>query len=435
MSKYSETIGSFIRTGAYPLEADYIFHSEEELKQFYADSEILHEGLFKVVQNETSQSLYWVYNNGGTLEFRKLIDFDSIETLFERIAQLQEDLRTEAEARESGDTELQGAVNTLVNNLQELQAVVAQHKKELQAIAGTDQDNLVEYLKSLDYKSLTELSETLRNVIGNPLNLNSLEKLERAILTLTQLTNNRADNLQSEIDQTQIGVGLSGDGSYNADKETYYLKEATSVMNALKTLDRLLHKYLHMEFHDTDTIDLEVEEIEEHPSRIITANVKIAPDSDIIVKDGNGLYHKVDITFVNGLVTLLVNGEERASFNIGIDPILEDGYYDKTQEKIILIFKLHSGEAQRVEIPTTDLILEWTSQNTSSISLHKTREVEGADVLTATLNISEELDNGAEIKDDGVFVSKNSKDLIYKDKSVEKVIETILDELDWYFEE
>ena len=50
-------------------------------------------------------------------------------------------------------------------------------------------------------------------------------------------------------------------------------------------------------------------------------------------------------------------------------------------------------------------------------------------------NISEELDNGAEIKDDGVFVSKNSKDLIYKDKSVEKVIETILDELDWYFEE
>ena len=92
MSKYSETIGSFIRTGAYPLEADYIFHSEEELKEFYADSEILHEGLFKVVQNETSQSLYWVYNNEGTLEFRKLIDFDSIEALFEGIAQLQEDL-------------------------------------------------------------------------------------------------------------------------------------------------------------------------------------------------------------------------------------------------------------------------------------------------------------------------------------------------------
>ena len=435
MSKYSETIGSFIRTGAYPLEADYIFHSEEELKEFYADSEILHEGLFKVVQNETSQSLYWVYNNEGTLEFRKLIDFDSIETLFEGIAQLQEDLNKEVEDRASGDAELQEAVNTLVNNLQELQAVVAQHKKELQAIVGTDQDNLVEYLKSLDYKSLTELSETLRDIIGNPLKLTSLEELERAILTLTQLTNNRADNLQSEIDQTQIGVGLSGDGSYNADKETYYLKEATSVMNALKTLDRLLHKYLHMEFHDTDTIDLEVEEIEEHPSRIITANVKIAPDSDIIVKDGNGLYHKVDITFANGLVTLLVNGEERTSFNIGIDPILEDGYYDKTQEKIILIFKLHSGEAQRVEIPATDLILEWTSQNTSSISLHKTREVEGADVLTATLNISEELDNGAEIKDDGVFVSKNSKDLIYKDKSVEKVIETILDELDRYFEE
>ena len=241
MSKYSETVGSFLRVGPYPLEADYIFHSEEELKQFYADSEILHEGLFKVVQNETSQSLYWVYNNGGTLEFRKLIDFNSIETLFEGIAQLQEDLNEEVEDRNSGDVKLQEKVNELVNNLQEFQAVITQHKKELQAIAGTDQDNLVEYLKSLNYKSLTELSETLKNVIGNPLKLFSLEELENAILTLTQLTKNRADNLQSEIDQTQIGVGLSGDGSYNPDKETYYLKEATSVMNALKTLDSKMY--------------------------------------------------------------------------------------------------------------------------------------------------------------------------------------------------
>ena len=36
-------------------------------------------------------------------------------------------------------------------------------------------------------------------------------------------------NLQTELDQTQVGVGLSGDGAYNPDKETYYLKDATSV--------------------------------------------------------------------------------------------------------------------------------------------------------------------------------------------------------------
>ena len=36
MSKYSEMAGSFIRTGGYPLEADYIFESEEKLKEFKA---------------------------------------------------------------------------------------------------------------------------------------------------------------------------------------------------------------------------------------------------------------------------------------------------------------------------------------------------------------------------------------------------------------
>ena len=32
MEQYSETIGSFIRRGNYPLEANYIFNSKEELK-------------------------------------------------------------------------------------------------------------------------------------------------------------------------------------------------------------------------------------------------------------------------------------------------------------------------------------------------------------------------------------------------------------------
>jgi len=55
MSKYSELLGSYIRTGNYPLEADYIFDSEEELIKFYSNPinrSILHEGLLKVVKND-----------------------------------------------------------------------------------------------------------------------------------------------------------------------------------------------------------------------------------------------------------------------------------------------------------------------------------------------------------------------------------------------
>ena len=52
MSQYSQTYGSFTRTGNYPLEADYIFSTEQELIDFYTDSNETthhHQGLLKVV--------------------------------------------------------------------------------------------------------------------------------------------------------------------------------------------------------------------------------------------------------------------------------------------------------------------------------------------------------------------------------------------------
>jgi hypothetical protein len=57
MSKYSETIGSFSRTGNYPLEADYIFSTEKALREFYSDeinATTLHKGLFKIVEDDGS---------------------------------------------------------------------------------------------------------------------------------------------------------------------------------------------------------------------------------------------------------------------------------------------------------------------------------------------------------------------------------------------
>jgi len=71
----------------------------------------------------------------------------------------------------------------------------------------------------------------------------------------------RCDNLQSELNQTQIGIGLSGDGSYSSDQETHYLKNATSVMNALKTLDTLIYQVAESSVKDIkmSTIDAELD--------------------------------------------------------------------------------------------------------------------------------------------------------------------------------
>ena len=82
-------------------------------------------------------------------------------------------------------------------------------------------------------------------ILGNPFPtrefraLRAIEDFVRILKADSEATDN---NIQSELDNTQIGVGLSGDGSYNADKETYYLKDATSIMNALKVLDSLMYE-------------------------------------------------------------------------------------------------------------------------------------------------------------------------------------------------
>ena len=181
-------MGSFFRTGNYPIEANYIFKSEDELIQFYSIPEnkaILHKGLMKVVANEDSQSLYWVVQEGEELKFVKLIDQIDINHIKEQV-----------------------------------------------------EDILFQ---------LNDKDDTYNKILGTPTpsdKFKTLRGIEDIVVALTQLTKNRDENLQSEIDQIQIGVGLSGDGAFNADQETYYLKNATSIMNALKTLDSLLNQAL-----------------------------------------------------------------------------------------------------------------------------------------------------------------------------------------------
>lgn len=471
MSKYSEVVGSFLRNGSFPLEADYIFATEEELVQFYSKSEnqpILHQGLFKVVGEGDEQALYWVCKEGDDLRFTLLIKNVDITELKKAIAELKKDHEEDVSTADEG------------------------HR----LIVGTEEEDWKSYLKTLDFPSITAISKYLtelkeflngtntdsltlvdilqnlyNSIVGNVDPGTTIESLRRHLLDLIQTLNQKIYNLQTELDNTQTGVGLDGNGSYNADKETYYLQDATSVMNALKTLDRILHRQANTEYIDSETIGFISQISEDESTREITADVKLAPNSDIIIKDGNGLYHKVSLKEDKGQITLYVNDEVRDTFNIGISPLLEEGYYDEHTEKLVLIFKLHDESSQRVEIPVSKLITEWDVNDTNSVILDKTRVVDGVDILTADLNISKDSKNGIEIKSDGVFMSKDASDLTYKEESLEETIETIeqnqaedlakitelqgklngvdlqdlvrrvgvleekVDELDWYFEE
>lgn len=174
---YVQTFGSFIRNGKYPLEADYIFSSIQDLKDWEEQNrKYLHEGLLKLVVLEDKQILFWYYND----TFQPLVESDTLENL----AMILEDF------------ELHGKLRDLLRDIK------SEYASKFKA-------------------------------------------------------------LQQELDMTQAGVGLNGDGSFDqlSMKNTNYLDGSRSVIEALKALDREMSNYtvdsfIKDAYYDTDTEEI-----------------------------------------------------------------------------------------------------------------------------------------------------------------------------------
>lgn len=470
MSQYSEMMGSFIRTGNYPLEAHYIFPTEEALKEFYSDEmniTTIHKGLLKIVENDGTgkQGLYWVTKKqtNNELEFTKLISGTNIESIIEQLENLEERLTEEINNREDSETAIWGTTDPSnvpeeVNSILDLANVIIALKEEVEsihkelidsdnsiykslktevkALAGTQEFDVVEYLKTLPYKSLTEAAIALNkflNEIDNTSNqintlpelkfflegYNDKQKLHQVLLDLKSdvlgdpfpsedfITLRAVEdfvrilkanlehtdrNLQSELDRTQIGVGLSGDGSYNADKETYYLNDATSIMNALKILDALMYEAISgitIEAENKDAVDLFVRK--ELEGYIISAKLKLSNQigNDLLKKD-DGLYFNVSSTYKDGTLSLYVNDKLIAQHVLGFSSLVDTAKYDPTQEAIVIVFKLLSGDKQTITIPVGGLIREWEVNNSQPgkvVELERTTVVDGPDELSADIRL------------------------------------------------
>lgn len=96
MSQNSEIIGSFTRVGNFPIEANYVFETEEALKQFYSDpiaATTVHEGLLKVVKSGQNgkQTLYWAEKKeNNTFEFKEVIGNQQIINIDNNLSETSE---------------------------------------------------------------------------------------------------------------------------------------------------------------------------------------------------------------------------------------------------------------------------------------------------------------------------------------------------------
>lgn len=500
MSKYSEVIGSFLRRGDFPLEADYVFATEQALKDYYNQEEnkaILHKGLLKVVEDDGNgeQALYWVSDSNGELTFTKLITGNGIGDITTQLDELREKLETEIQERKDADDAIWGTTDPttvpedlnsildLCNAVKQLQEDLASSnekintiKEELKATVGTDSDDIVSYLNTLDYKSLTELSsrlntffnttdsadpsittwvelsnfltgiedsstlqglldQNLNTIYGDPLpseEFRTLRGIEDFTRVFKQDHETQLTNLKNELDATQAGVGLDASGNFMPDTSTNYLQTATSVMNALKILDaKVLEAIAYNTLYTTnpDVIDLEI--IPERQKTRINGVLKLsAEEGNALKKNADGLYMRLETEYENGILTIKVNGNLVGQHNIGSLFSINDAYYDTTTESIVIVFTTINGVSQTVRIPAHILIREWVVNNDGPSDVVILTRVEdltaGSDKLSADVRLST-LKYNILVKDgNSLYVKGTSDNIVHNDVQIGILLDQLL---------
>lgn len=503
MSKYAQLITSFEREGNFPLEANYIFPTEEALKQFFSEgvpAATLHKGLLKIVEKDTdgNQALYWVIaNSDNSLEFTKLISGSDITEIKTKIQDTIAKLEQEIADRKAADTKIWGTdtpdtldvnynsisnlitqLKTTQKNLAELEGKTLTNtdslKNQIKTIAGTTDDDVITFIKSLPYGTVKVISAELDRIINNTGSATNVidtlyklveftkgyttsdtlqalldklwNKIEGDTLPSEQfrtlrgiedwLIKYKIENaakqaqLLEEINNAEEGVGLSVDGTFSADASTNYLKDATSVMNALRILDTKLHDFISqntLEVQQSDPI-VKLKLTQGKNSQIIDAIMNLSSEAgNSLERKNDGLYINPDLEYDKGTLTFKINGKILRQYSIGANSIVQDASYDKDNEQLKFIFKLDSGDTQTVLIPVGALIREWepVNKDTSPIELTRVQSTPGTDSLSADVRLSTKAHNILE-KDGNTLYVKGTTDNLYH---AGEVLETYLNEL------
>jgi hypothetical protein len=303
--------------------------NELEFRELVAGKDIvdIRESIDEIIKNlndevtarKNADIALWGVTNPSELEE----EYNSINDLGTQLKSLKKALDKLTEDSMSGDNSL---------------------KNQIKEIVGTTDNDVTAFLQTLPFGTIKEISEALDRIIngkkdeetGEPIetdvidtlpelaaflegytNKDTLKQLltalwntiEGDILPTTQFRTLRGiedyiieyktandykqGTLLEEMNNLEIGVGLNPDGSYSPDVNTNYLQNATSVMNALQILDKVLHKYVSANVPSVRNTDEAVQLTlsQELDSYVIAAALKLSTQAgNQIIKNSDGLY-------------------------------------------------------------------------------------------------------------------------------------------------
>ena len=181
----------------------------------------------------------------------------------------------------------------------------------------------------------------------------------------------------------------------------------------------------------------EVTNVDEQLNRL-NMTCRVSPDSDNIIRleDGVGFFANATLNYISDenklvFVTSCVNGGEiRKEIQLNTVEVIQSITYDPTTEELVIKYVNDKGEVKTLRVPMSGLIDEWTVLNDAhSVYLKRQRNVGGADILTADVNISSRENNILEEVGEGnlhmLYVKGTADNIKYKDTTVEGALDDL----------
>ena len=152
----------------------------------------------------------------------------------------------------------------------------------------------------------------------------------------------------------------------------------------------------YFEVGDTDTVAMSKNA--DVTSHTVTANVKVSSkDKNTILVDGNnGLYASLDYDADRNVIIISDTNSDTHNREIQLNSVsvIEFMKYDKAREVIVIGYKSNasSSETNTLDIPVTDVLSEWkTNNNSHSVRLVRTQHtVDGTDDLSGDVVLATE---------------------------------------------
>lgn len=270
--------------------------------------------------------------------------------------------------------------------------------KETITIRYKDEDGK-EQKTDIELSSL--LDDWVTNSDGHNVELNKQVKAgEKDVLTAdVKLTEKTADNYQilEQRDNTLYVKGTADNIHYKGNENVNDALDRleNSLADETENLNKLSGSS-YFEVGDTDTVAMRKDA--DATSHTVTADVKVSPkDKNTILVDGNnGLYASFDYDAKRNVIIISDTNSDTHKKEIQLNSVsvIEYMRYDKAREVIIIGYKSNASlsETHTLEIPITDVLSEWETNNKShNVRLVKTQHaVDGTDDLSGDVVLATE---------------------------------------------